>query len=231
VATRPHPVVFLVDVDNTLLDNDRFRSDLWEHLERELGTACRDRYWEIQEQLFVELGYRDYLGAAQLYWLEHPEDPRFLEVSAYLLDYPFAERLFPGALAVLARFKSFGPTVVLTDGDVIFQPRKIDRSGIRDAADGNVLVYIHKEAQLDDVEQRFPARHFVVVDDKPRILAAVKRVWGDRVTTVLPLQGQFASDPEALASTPPPDVIVSGIGELLDLDVRALVETRAGSPG
>src|SRR5712691_10972363 len=204
----PDQTVFLVDVDNTLLDNDHIQADLKRHLEREFGAACRDRYWTILEQLFTELGYRDYLGALQRYRTEHPRDIHLLSMSSYLVDYPFANRLYPGALDVLERFRSWGPTVVLSDGDVVFQPRKVERSGISEAVDRNVLIYIHKEEELEDVEQRHPARHYVLVDDKPRILAAVKAIWRDRVTTVLPLQGQYANDAGVVDSLPAADLTV-----------------------
>src|SRR5271167_2468144 len=173
------PVVFLVDVDDTLLENDRIQNDLREHLEREFGAACRDRYWKILEVLFQELGYRDYLGALQRYRIEHPRDIRLLGMSSYLVDYPFADRLYPGALDVLDRLRSWGQTVILSDGDVVFQPRKVEGSGIRGAVRGHVLIYIHKEQALDDVERRYPAERYVMVDDKLRILAATKKVWGD----------------------------------------------------
>ncbi len=217
----PHPVVFLVDVDNTLLDNDRIRSDIQEHFEQELGVEVRDRYWAIQEQLFVDLGYRDYLGALQRAWLEEPREMRLLAMSSYLLDYPFAERVYPGALEVLGRFREWGPTVVLTDGDAVYQARKVDRSGIAEAVDG-VLMYIHKEDELDDVARRYPAEHYVLVDDKLRILAAVKQAWGERVTTVFPRQGQFA-DPAVVAEYPPADITVAGIGELLAYELPELL--------
>src|SRR5271163_1679178 len=180
--------VFLVDVDNTLLDNDRIQADLRRHLEREFGAVCRDRYWAILEQLFTDLGYRDYLGALQRYRVEHPKDIHLLSMSSYLVDYPFANRLFPGALDVIKRLRVWGPTVILSDGDVVFQPRKVERSGLFEAVEGRVLIYIHKEEELDDVEKRFPADHYVLVDDKLRILTAVKAVWGTRLTTVFPRQ-------------------------------------------
>jgi FMN phosphatase YigB (HAD superfamily) len=215
------PVTFLVDVDDTLIDNDRFRSDLGEHLENVFGEAARDAYWTIQERRFVELGYRDYLGAVQEWWEGEDMDSRLLDVSRYLLEYPFAERLYPGAIEVLAHLRSLGPTFVLTDGDAVFQPHKIRRAGIHDAVDG-VLVYGHKEESLDDVERRCPADRYVLVDDKLRILTAAKRFWGGRVTTVLPLQGQFANDPEIAAANPAADVTVDGIGDLLHLEPEAL---------
>jgi FMN phosphatase YigB (HAD superfamily) len=216
------PLVFLLDVDNTLLDNDGVQADLRAHLEEHFGAACRVRYWTILEALFAELGYRDYLGALQRYRAEHPEDIRLLAMSSWLVDYPFAERLYPGALEVLARLGDLGKTVVLSDGDVVFQPRKVERSGISKAVGGNVLIYIHKELELLDVARRYPSEHYVLVDDKPRILGAVKRAWGDRVTTVFPRQGQYAQD-SAAVSAARPDVTVEHIAELLRYDFGALV--------
>jgi len=214
-------VTFLVDVDDTLLDNDRIRADFEEHLEATYGTERRDAYWTIQERRFAELGYRDYVGAVQEWWSTADMDPRLLGFSEFLLEYPYADRLYAGALEVLARLRAAGPVIVLTDGDAIFQPRKIARAGIRDVADG-VLVYVHKEDELEDVERRHPAARYVLVDDKVRILSAVKRQWSDRVTTVLPMQGQFANDPTIAAAHPAPDVTVGGIADLLRADLEAL---------
>jgi FMN phosphatase YigB (HAD superfamily) len=223
------PIVFLVDVDNTLLDNDGLQGDLKQHLEREFGAASRDRYWVILEQLFAELGYRDYLGALQRYRVEHPEDIHLLTMSSYLVDYPFADRLYPGALGVLERLRGWGRTVILSDGDVVFQPRKVERSGIFAAVDGHVLIYIHKEAELDDVERRYPAAHYVLIDDKPRILTAVKTAWGNRVTTVLPRQGQFAHAADA-ASYPAADLTIERISDLLTCDLPAVLAGRQSIP-
>ena len=218
--------VFLVDVDNTLLDNDRIQADLKRHLEREFGAAARDRYRTILEQLMTDLGYRDYLGALQRYRVEHPKDLHLLSMSSYLVDYPFANRLYPGALDVLERFRGWARTVILSDGDVVFQPRKVERSGIFEAVEGNVLIYIHKEEELGDVEQRYPAEHYVLVDDKPRILATVKKVWGDRVTTVLPRQGQFAHAADAASYRPAADLTVERIGDLLAYDFAKFIPAR-----
>ena len=215
VAVSAPRTAFLVDVDDTLLDNDRFREDLERHLEREYGPDARAAYWTIQERRFVELGYRDYLGAVQEWWETDGRDPRLLAVSQYVLEYPFADRLYARALEVLARLRDLGPAIVLTDGDAVFQPRKVARAGIGEVVDA-VLVYVHKEDELDDVERRFPAERYVLVDDKVRILAAAKLHWGERVTTVLPKQGQFANDPDLLAAHPPADVTIDGIGDLLD---------------
>jgi FMN phosphatase YigB (HAD superfamily) len=217
------PIVFLIDVDNTLLDNDEIQNDLRHHLEREFGPASRDRYWTILEQLFTELGYRDYLGALQRYRVEHPQDIRLLSMSSFLVDYPFADRLYPAALDVVKRLRNWGQTVILSDGDVVFQPRKVERSGLFGAVDGHVLIYIHKEDMLDDVERRYPARHYVLIDDKLRILSAVKKAWGDRVTTVFPRQGQFALDPKVVASNPAADVAVERIGDLMSYDLPAIL--------
>lgn len=219
----PAPIVFLVDVDNTLLDNDAFQTEIKRHLEREFGSECRDRYWAIQENLFSELGYRDYLGALQRYRVEHPQDIHLLLMSSFMVDYPFADLLYPGALEVLARFRGWGPTVILSDGDVVFQPRKVERAGLSAAVDGHVLIYIHKEQALEDVARRYPARHYVVVDDKLRILAAVKQAWGDGATTVLPRQGQYARDPGIGESFAPPDFSIEKIGDLLAFDLSTLV--------
>jgi FMN phosphatase YigB (HAD superfamily) len=207
-------VTFLFDVDNTLLDNDRVEEDLRQHLEREFGSESRERYFAIFEELRAELGYADYLGALQRYRLREGCDQRLLLMSSFLVDYPFADCLYPGALDVLRRFREFGPTVILSDGDVVFQPRKVLRSGLWDAVDGRVLIYVHKEQMLPDVEQLYPARHYVMVDDKLRILAAMKAVWGERLTTVFPRQGRYALDPRNLALYPPAEVTIERIGDL-----------------
>ncbi len=211
----PAPIVFLYGVDNTLLDNDRVTADLRAYLAREVGPEGSRLYWELFEALRSELGYADYLGALQRYRREQQHEPHLLAVSRFLLDYPFAERLFPGALEVVARVKQWGPAVILSDGDVVFQPRKVDRSGLAAAVDGNVLLYIHKERELDDVQLRFPAERYVMIDDKLRILTAIKSIWGERVTTVFVRQGHYALDSASVASYPPADRSVDHIAELL----------------
>jgi FMN phosphatase YigB (HAD superfamily) len=213
-VTRLAKIVFLVDVDNTLLDNDRIQDDLRRHLEREFGASSSDRYWKILDDLSRELGYRDYLGALQRLRNEHPQDVRLLAMSSYLVDYPFANRLYPGSLDALERLRGFGETVVLSDGDVVFQPRKVERSGIAGAVEGRVLIYIHKEEALADVERRFPAERYVLVEDKIRILTAVKRTWAGRVTTVFVRQGKYALDTSVVAANPPADLTFERIGEL-----------------
>jgi len=213
---QPAPTVFLFDVDNTLLDNDGVQNDLSAHLEREFGRAHRDRYWSIFEALRAELGYADYLGALQRYRLENLEEPQLLLMSSFLIDYPFASRLYPDALEVLAHCRRFGPTVILSDGDVVFQPRKVRRSGLWDAVEGRVLIYLHKERMLDSVRQRYPAARYVMVDDKLRILTAMKGAWGAALTTVFPRQGHYAIDPKEIAAYPAADVTVERIGDLLE---------------
>jgi FMN phosphatase YigB (HAD superfamily) len=216
-------IVFLVDVDNTLLDNDRLISDLMEHIATEYGAANRDRYAQILESVRSRLGYVDYLGALQEYRLEHLEAQGLLGMSSFLIDYPFAQRLYPQALQVLAHLQTMGETVILSDGDVVFQPRKIQRSGIWDAVAGRVLIYVHKEQMLQAVEQRYPARHYVMIDDKLRILDALRKQWQDRITTVFPRQGHYAHDTAALAGLAPADVTVERIGQLLEYDARDLL--------
>ncbi len=205
-------------MDNTLLDNDAVQADLSAHLEREFGRASRDRYWALFEELRVELGYADYLGALQRYRLENLDDPQLLQVSSFLVDYPFAERLYPGALAALARCGRLGQTVILSDGDVVFQPRKVQRSGLWAAVSGRVLIYLHKEQMLRAVAQRYRAAHYVMIDDKLRILTAMKSVWGPELTTILARQGHYALDPRELAAYPPADFSVRRIGELAECD-------------
>jgi hypothetical protein len=217
-------IVFLVDVDNTLLDNDKAQDDYLQHIKAHLGEHAAERYWSIFEELTKELGYADYLGALQRYRLEDFHDPRLLLMSSFLLDYPFKDRLYPHSLDVLKWLGSFGPTVIFSDGDVVFQPRKVERSGIRAAVEGRVLIYIHKEEQLSDVERLYPADHYVLVDDKRRILAAIKKTWGTRVTTVQPLQGHYASDANAQAAYQPADITIAHIGDLLDYDLSTIID-------
>ena len=226
-----HSVIFLFDVDNTLLDNDRVSADLKRHLEKEVGHEGQQRYWAFFEELRAELGYADYLGALQRYRSEYPRDPHLLTVSDFLVEYPFAHRLFPNSLDVIDHVKQFGRPVILSDGDVVFQPLKIRRSGLFAAVDGDVLIYVHKEFELDDVVERHPADSYVLIDDKLRILTAVKKAWGRRVTTVFPRQGHYAADPNALSSYPPADISICRIGELVDYDLQALLAAADDAAG
>lgn len=217
-----HHTVFLFDVDNTLLDNDAVQEDLSNHLESEFGRPARERYWAIFETLRAELGYADYLGALQRYRNEDPDDPQLLRMSGFLIDYPFPSRLYPGALQAVAHCGRTGPTAILSDGDVVFQPRKVTRAGLWDAVEGRVMIYLHKEQMLEAVERRHPANHYVMVDDKLRILAAMKKVWGSRLTTIFVRQGHYALDLAALSAYPPADLTLERIGDLAGLNVANL---------
>ncbi|HEY4083011.1 MAG TPA: HAD family hydrolase [Burkholderiaceae bacterium] len=224
-----HDIVFLLDVDNTLIDNDRILADLRMHLEAAFGPAGARRYWAIFGALRDELGYVDYLGALQRYRVElemdmtRTDEQRLLEMSGYMLGYPFADRLYPRALDVVAHLGRHGPTVILTDGDVVFQPHKLQCSGIWDAVEGRVLICVHKEEMLDAVHRHYPAQHYVMVDDKLRVLAAMKAIWHGRLTTVFARQGHYALDAENVISLPEADLTISRIGELADLDPLRLI--------
>jgi FMN phosphatase YigB (HAD superfamily) len=215
--------VFLFDVDNTLLDNDRVVADLMDHLRREIGDDRQKRYWAFFEELRGQLGYADYLGALQRYRVEYPRDSHILAVSHYLINYPFANRLFPESLDAADHCARFGRIVILTDGDVVFQPMKVERSGLSETFHEHVLIYIHKELELDDIAARYPAGRYVLIDDKVRILAAFKRAWGERVTTVFPRQGHYALDEKEVAKYPQPDITIGRIGELMRYDLPAMV--------
>jgi FMN phosphatase YigB (HAD superfamily) len=221
--TVPASTVFLIDVDNTLLDNDAVEADLHRHLAAQLGQERAERYWTIFEELRSELGYADYLGALQRLRGAYPHEPHLLQASTYVIEYPFAERVYAGALDTVRRLNELGRTVILSDGDVVLQPHKIRSSGVWAAVDGDVLVYVHKEHELDDVERRYPAEHYVMVDDKLRILDAIKRDWGSRVTTVFLRQGHYATDVESVKAYSPADLTLERIDELVD----ALVEANA----
>lgn len=227
--TQTHDLVVLFDVDNTLVDNDRVQADLGAHLAAGYGRAAADRYWAIFEELRSELGYADYLGALERYRVEDMHDPRILSMANWLVDYPFVERLYPNALKAVRHAAQWGLPVVLSDGDAVFQPRKVQQAGIWPAFDGHVLIYVHKEQELDDVERFYPAHHYVMVDDKLRILTEIKRLWGNRVTTVFPRQGHYALDPKALADYPPADLEIDRIGDLIGHDLSDLTRARPKS--
>ena len=217
-------IVFLLDVDNTLLDNDRVVADLRKYMIREFGAENCNRYWGIFDHLREELGYADYLGALQRYRLGAVHDPKLLMASSFLVDYPFANRLYPGSLDAIEHLRQWGTPVILSDGDVVFQPRKVQRSGLWDAVEGRVLIYVHKEMMLEDVRRRYPAARYVMVDDKLRILAAMKGAWNDRLTTVFPRQGHYALDPAIVAANPPADIQIERIGELADFQLSRLLK-------
>jgi hypothetical protein len=222
--TKTPDVVFLFDVDNTLIDNDRVQAHLSEHLEQTYGATTRDRYWEIFEQLRSELGYADYLGALERYRMEDLHRSELLRMSNWLVDYPFADRLYPRALDAVKHVQQWGTIVILSDGDAVFQPRKVERSGLWHLFDNRVLIYIHKEQELDDVGRLYSADHYVLIDDKLRILSAVKKFWGDSVTTVFPKQGHYALDSKVLAEYPPADIELARIGDLLNYDLSSFLK-------
>jgi FMN phosphatase YigB (HAD superfamily) len=221
-------VVFLFDVDNTLIDNDHIVADMKRNLERDIGNEQQQRYWDYFEELRTELGYADYLGALQRYRVNHPRDFGIIAVSYFLMNYHFANRLFPCSLDVIEQYKQYGETAILSDGDMIFQPLKIERSGLREAVDEKVMIYIHKEQELDDVKKRYPADHYVLIDDKVRILDAVKKTWGAQVTTVFPRQGHYAADEKEVARYMTPDVTVDRLDQLREFDLARL---RAATKG
>src|SRR3954469_230012 len=227
VDDSPARVVFLVDVDNTLVNNDRVAEDLQRHLASEISTKGAQEYWQIFEQLRSELGYADYLGALQRYRAKHPRAPHLLSVSDFFINYPFADRLFPDAIKVIDHVQQWGPALILSDGDVVFQPLKIDRSGLANALAGRVLIYVHKEQELENVEQRYPAEHYVLIDDKLRILADVKKTWGTRVTTVFVRQGHYAVDPEILAKYPSAAISIERIADLLRYHLPELLNRKS----
>ena len=214
--------VFLFDVDNTLLNNDRVTADLKRYLEANVGPERSLRYWQLFESIRSELGYADYLGALQRYRLENLHEPNLLAVSYFLMSYPFANRLFPESVDAVEHVAQWGRVAILSDGDVVFQPHKIYRSGLYETFNGNVLIYVHKEQELQDVERRYPAGHYVVVDDKLRILNAIKQIWKSRVTTVFVRQGHYAYDPKILAQYAPADINIDRIGNLLEYDLASL---------
>ncbi|MFP5405066.1 MAG: HAD family hydrolase [Gammaproteobacteria bacterium] len=220
MSEQPRPIAFLFDVDNTLLDNDRFEDDLGAWFDREIGPGSAQRYWAAYEVQRRKMDYADYLGALQHYWDDTGRDPRWMSAGEYLLEYPFAGRLYPGALDVLAHLATFGPVWLVSDGDAVMQPRKLRHAGLWDAVEGRVLIYIHKEHRLPDIEQRCGADHYVMIDDKLRVLDAMKQQWGKRLTTVLPRQGHYALDPAHAAGHPPADITIDRIGALAGSDPR-----------
>ena len=224
------PLVVLLDVDNTLLDNDRVIADLHAHLARDFGGTSAEHYWAIFEQLRSELGYSDYLGALQRYRQAHPRDPHLLTVSSFLMNYPFADRLYPGALDAVAHAGRFGPTVILSDGDVVFQPRKVKRSGLWDAVEGRVLIFLHKERMLDVVQRCYPARRYAMVDDKQRVLTEMKKGLGARLFTVFARQGHYAHDPANIIRYPAADVSIERIGDLLEIDLSSRLDALQETP-
>jgi FMN phosphatase YigB (HAD superfamily) len=216
---NPQSVVFLLDVDDTLLDNDRLTKDLGDRLESAFGAAERARYWELFGRRREALGLADYLGALQEFRTGLDDNPQLLAMSDFLLEYPFASRLYPQALEAIAHLRTLGLPVVLSDGDIVFQPRKIQRSGIWAAVEGRVLIYLHKEKMLEPMQQRYPAKHYVMVDDKANLLGAMKSALGARLTTVFVRQGHYALAAESKSAEPAPDLVIERIGDLLNHDL------------
>jgi FMN phosphatase YigB (HAD superfamily) len=225
--TAPEEIVFLLDVDNTLLDNDRFEADLDQRLTREFGSGNRDLYWTFFEELRAEHGYADYLGALQRYRSTDVCSPGLLRLSLFLVNYPFAERLYPGALDVIQYLQHWGPTVILSDGDAVFQPHKLHSSGLWDAVKQQVLICIHKEQMLEAVIRSYPARRYLMVDDKPHILKAMKDILGNRLTTVFARQGHYALDPHTTDAYPHADITLDRIGDLLHCEISAVSGSAA----
>lgn len=226
-------VVFLVDVDDTLLDNDRFGADLDARLAQSFGGAERNRYWAIYAELREELSFVDYLGALNRFREGLDDDPQLLQMSSFILDYPFADLLYPGALESIGHLQALGPAVVLSDGDVVLQPRKVQRSGIWDTVNGRVMIVPHKERSLRSLRDRYPARHYVMIDDKAPVLAAMKRVLGNTLTTVFVRQGHYAKQFEGTAALaaldPAPGFVIERIAELLDRDPSGFIAASQGA--
>lgn len=222
-------VAFLLDVDNTLLDNDRFGSDLGAHLSEAFGARERDRYWKIYEQMRDAAGYADYLGALQRFRIDAKETDALLRAAQFMLEYPFAQRLYPNALETLAHLRTLGSVTIVSDGDIVFQPRKIRRAGLWQAVDGRVLIYLHKQKRLEAIERSCPARHYVMVEDKPQLLADMKRQLDDRLTTVFVRQGHYALDPAQQHVDPAPDRVIECIGELRNYTHADFLLTSGGA--
>lgn len=227
--TIPEDVVFLLDCDDTLFDNDHVERDIDDQLARELGPAVRECYWDAIRRLRAAHGYTDYLGALQCVRASDLSDAGLLKMSSFLLDYPFATRLYPAALEVIRHLGQWGTTIILSDGDVVFQPHKIRRSGLWEAVEGRVLISIHKEQILGVVAAAYPARHYTMIDDKLRILTSIKHTWAGRVTTVYPHQGHYAHDQQTVSAYPAADLTIERIGDLLGYDLPALLAVPAAA--
>jgi len=221
--SETHQVIFLFDVDNTLLDNDRMKGDLSAHVEAVFGKKADEQLWALYEEERAKHGYADFLGTLEKFRLAHLEDPRVVRFSNWVMDYPFIERLYPDALGAVRHVRQWGLPVILTDGDGVFQPHKLERAGLLDAFGGHVLNYVHKEEELESVRQAYPAEHYVLIDDKLSLLDAVKKAWGDRVTTIFPRQGHYANDAKTLTSFPPADIEIARIADLMEHDFSTLV--------
>ncbi|MFN2465530.1 MAG: HAD family hydrolase [Candidatus Dormibacteria bacterium] len=209
-------LVFLIDIDNTLIDNDRVKADMEAQIRQLAGPSGSEDFWNLYEEVREELDYVDLPITLARFRAQRPDVRKFPQISAMLLGYPFEDALYPEALHVVEHLKRMGKVVVLSDGDPVFQPAKIARIGMADAVDSNVLIYAHKEQHLDEVTDLYPAEHYVVIDDKPGVLGRMKARLGPRVTTVQVRQGKYASV-GAEEPGPAPDRTFAGIAGCLQL--------------
>lgn len=223
-----HDIVFLLDVDNTLFDNDRFSHDLDARLLRDFGADGRKRYRQHYQALRDAVGYADYLGAVQRLRADFDDDPDLLQLAAFILDYPFAEGLYPGALDAVAHLHLHGMPAILSDGDIVLQPRKIQRSGLWQAVAGQVAITLHKQHETQDVQQRWPAGHYVMIEDKPLLLAQMKKLMGAQLTTVFIQQGHYAVEQGLSPGDPAADIVLARISDLRSLTARDFIAAAAG---
>lgn len=219
--SRIAPVAFLFDVDNTLLDNDRVRAELAETIERIVGPERGEAFWESYEQVRRDRDYVDYPNTIARFGRAFPDEVGYPDVADAILGYPYRAAVFPGAHDVLRQAQRVGPVAILTDGDPVYQPAKVARAGLTEAIDGPVLVFDHKEQHLAEVERRVPAERYVMVDDKPRILAAMSDRLGERMSTLHVCQGRYAHAAEH-DEFPDADRTVDAIAELLDVDLASV---------
>ena len=208
-------VAFLLDVDNTLINNDKVKTDLEERVVRYAGPDTAPVFWQVYEQVRRELDYVDLPLTLNRFRAESPEVERFAELSAAVLFYPFEECLYPRTLEVIEHLREIGTVAIVSDGDPVFQPAKIARAGLAAAVDDRVLIYVHKEQQLDDVRRRIPAGRYVIVDDKPNILVAVKRELGDRAVAIHVRQGRYARETGEWHA----DIEIDSIADLMEFQL------------
>jgi hypothetical protein len=206
-------LVFLLDVDNTLLDNDRAKEDMAARVEDLVGAERAARWWELYEQVRQETDVVDYPRTLTRYRAVFPDEPRFPHLADFILGLPYAGYVYPGALETLTYLRTLGTTVIVSDGDAVYQAAKIARAGLAAAVDDHVLIFLHKEGRIEDVRQRYPAEHYLLIDDKLRILARLKGILGDLVTTLHVAQGHYASSER-------------GIYPAADLEVPSIAAVR-----
>ncbi len=214
------PAVFLLDCDNTLLDNDALKADLDVRLRAFLGESLVERFWVVYEGVRGLRGTVDFPLTFERFREDLPDGATLERVRSIIMDYPFAEHVYPATLSTLRYLRRIGLPAIVSDGDSVYQPRKIERSKLADAVEGRVLVYVHKEEHLDEILARWPSDLYVMVDDKARILSATKERFPDRFVTVHVRQGHYGTDPERFAV--PPDVSIEHIGDLRDISLATL---------